>query len=258
MKLQTQFLGRQLAFFPLLRRAWICGSQSTATRESLGTVSLSSSNRLPANTAPMSVNPVTFPPGRGRLSTSPAATGSTPLKKTMGIVLVAFLATRASLIPGRDQYVNFETEQLISEAGEPVELVISESILERLCSCPQHSRDHEVCAVLSLARRLKWDGFRAIQSYVPLPAAARQLSTTQPRAWQSAPTKKSFVLTVFISRLSPHGSCLSNNFIRPYQYIRRNRQPNLFGGFSLITNSIFVGCSTGRSAGLVPFKILST
>lgn len=34
--------------------------------------------------------------------------------------------------------------------------------------------------------------------------------------------------------------------------------PSAFAVFKLITNSILVGCSTGRSAGLAPFKILST
>ena len=48
----------------------------------------------------------------------------------MGIVLVAFLAARASAVAGRDDYVNFETDQLISQGGEPVELIISVSILE--------------------------------------------------------------------------------------------------------------------------------
>jgi hypothetical protein len=35
-------------------------------------------------------------------------------------------------------------------------------------------------------------------------------------------------------------------------------RPSCFAVFRLITNSNFVGCSTGRSAGLRPFKILST
>ena len=48
----------------------------------------------------------------------------------MGIVLVAFLAARASFVDGRDEHVNFETDQLISQGGEPVELIISVSILE--------------------------------------------------------------------------------------------------------------------------------
>ena len=35
-------------------------------------------------------------------------------------------------------------------------------------------------------------------------------------------------------------------------------RPSAFAVLMLITNSNFVGCSTGRSAGLAPFKILST
>src|SRR5262245_57011535 len=35
-------------------------------------------------------------------------------------------------------------------------------------------------------------------------------------------------------------------------------RPICFAAFRLITNSNFVGCSTGKSAGLAPFKILST
>ena len=35
-------------------------------------------------------------------------------------------------------------------------------------------------------------------------------------------------------------------------------RPSALAVFMLITNSNFVGCSTGRSAGLVPLRILST
>src|SRR6266850_4940111 len=35
-------------------------------------------------------------------------------------------------------------------------------------------------------------------------------------------------------------------------------KPICFAALRLITNSNFVGCSTGRSAGLAPFRILST
>ena len=35
-------------------------------------------------------------------------------------------------------------------------------------------------------------------------------------------------------------------------------RPSVLAVFKLITNSNFVGCSTGRSAGFAPFKILST
>jgi len=91
---------------------------------------LSNSSRLPANTDVMLVNPVMFPPGRAMLSTSPDATGSDPLKNTIGIVLVAFLATRVSFRGDREEHVNFETDRLLSDGGEPVGFVFCVSILQ--------------------------------------------------------------------------------------------------------------------------------
>ena len=45
--------------------------------------------------------PVTLPPGRLRAATNPAATGSVPIAKMMGIVaVVAFAATAAAVLPG--------------------------------------------------------------------------------------------------------------------------------------------------------------
>jgi hypothetical protein len=45
------------------------------------------------------LNPVAFPPGRARLSTRPAATGSPTMAMTMGIVRVAFLSVLAGGVP---------------------------------------------------------------------------------------------------------------------------------------------------------------
>src|SRR6516165_7596104 len=42
--------------------------------------------------------PVTFPPGLARLSTRPSSTGSSPTKKTIGIVTVAALAACADTL----------------------------------------------------------------------------------------------------------------------------------------------------------------
>ena len=41
-------------------------------------------------------NPVTLPPGRAILVTSPTSTGSLPVVKTIGIVVVAFFAASAA------------------------------------------------------------------------------------------------------------------------------------------------------------------
>ncbi len=48
----------------------------------------------------------------------------------MGIVLVAFFAARAAGDRALTMHVNFETDQLIGQSREPVELIISVSILE--------------------------------------------------------------------------------------------------------------------------------
>jgi hypothetical protein len=47
-------------------------------------------------TSTLIVRPVTFPPGRARLATSPVRTGSSDAIITTGIVVVAFLAARAA------------------------------------------------------------------------------------------------------------------------------------------------------------------
>ena len=59
------------------------------TRASLGTASLSISSLLVFSSTAKPDSPVTLPPGRARLVTKPAPTGSTAFVITMGMVLVA-------------------------------------------------------------------------------------------------------------------------------------------------------------------------
>src|SRR5215471_18382791 len=42
-----------------------------------------------------------------------------------------------------------------------------------------------------------------------------------------------FSIHFFLSRLTPHRLCLSNDFIRPRQYVRRNGEANLMRGFQI-------------------------
>jgi hypothetical protein len=57
-------------------------SRMTATRFTLGAISLSSSSHFPAIPNSYMVNPVALPPGRARLATKPAPTGSEPGQRT--------------------------------------------------------------------------------------------------------------------------------------------------------------------------------
>ncbi len=63
--------------------------------------------------------------------------------------------------------------------------------------------------------------------------------------------------------LMPVASCLLPFLHRMILFARANTsggivKPSVFAVFRLITNSNFVGCSTGKSAGLAPLRILST
>jgi hypothetical protein len=66
----------------------------------LGTTSCSSSSRFDATTVFKDVMPVTLPPGRLKLATRPTAMGSTPVLKTIGMVVVAALAASAEAVSG--------------------------------------------------------------------------------------------------------------------------------------------------------------
>ena len=75
------------------------GGRRSPTRASLGTASLSISSLLVFSSTAKLESPVTLPPGRARLATKPAPTGSAPLAITMGIVGVAFFAANAGGVP---------------------------------------------------------------------------------------------------------------------------------------------------------------
>jgi hypothetical protein len=86
------------------RRAAVCAScqndgvvgllslPSTAMRVIPGTACLNTSPRLPPSSVPKSVVPVMLPPGRARLVTMPARSGSSTGAITIGIVVVARFA----------------------------------------------------------------------------------------------------------------------------------------------------------------------
>src|SRR5262249_59566770 len=77
-------------------RFGLVGFTTTPIAVELGTISCSSSNCFATRRGEKLLTPVTFPPGRLRLVTSPSSTGSGPASNTIGIVVVAALAPTAS------------------------------------------------------------------------------------------------------------------------------------------------------------------
>ncbi len=76
----------------MLEEAVKFGFARTATRDAAGTASFNRLRRLALSSGLFSVTPVTFPPGRVRVATRPTANGSETAAKTIGMVVVAFLA----------------------------------------------------------------------------------------------------------------------------------------------------------------------
>src|SRR5579863_177065 len=70
-----------------------------ATRAISGTIFSINSSRFPLRSGDMRLSPVTLPPGRARLLTSPVPSGSPADVMTMGIVAVACLAASGASVP---------------------------------------------------------------------------------------------------------------------------------------------------------------
>src|SRR6516164_4602335 len=67
-----------------------------SARFALGTSSRIIPNRFAPSVLTINVTPVTLPPGRLRLETRPRSTGSAPVAKTIGMVVVAALLASAA------------------------------------------------------------------------------------------------------------------------------------------------------------------
>ena len=98
------------------------GFTSMAIVVALGTSWRSSSSRFAPNTPPKKLTPVTLPPGRLRLATRPCLTGSPPVAKTIGTVVVAALAASAEMVFA-DDHGHRPANQFGHQRRQPVMLI---------------------------------------------------------------------------------------------------------------------------------------
>src|SRR5262249_58076798 len=99
MELEPEGARRVCSSVDCVSAAGVSGLTSAARMFVVGTSSCSSSSRFDPNSTPNTVTPVRLPPGRLRLVTSPTSTGSNPMIKTIGIVVVAAFAAGAEGLP---------------------------------------------------------------------------------------------------------------------------------------------------------------
>ena len=80
---------------------------------------------------PNVVTPVRLPPGRFRLATSPSATGSTAVTKTIGMVLVAAFAANAPGLTGLGDHGDLPADQIGRQRRQPIVLLLRPAIFDR-------------------------------------------------------------------------------------------------------------------------------
>ena len=73
---------------------------------------------------------MTLPPGRARLATKPAPTGSPAFAITMGMVVVAFFAANAGGVPCDHDQINLKTNQVRRKLRQALRLLLGKSVLD--------------------------------------------------------------------------------------------------------------------------------
>ena len=100
------------------------------TRASLGAASLRISNLLVFSSDAKLDSPVTLPPGRARLETKPARTGSPAFVITMGMFVVAFLAADVAGVPEVTIRSTLSRTKSDASSGKRSSFSLCESILD--------------------------------------------------------------------------------------------------------------------------------
>src|SRR5262249_20695865 len=132
----------------------LIGLTITATRTIVGTNSRRSSSRFAVNSPLTRLTPVRLPPGWARLATRPVRTGSSEMRNTMGMLVVAPFAGRAA---GGFTAITATRRRTKSAAssGSRSKLVLGPAvhnrdvlsfdkagILQATVKCPQAVREH--------------------------------------------------------------------------------------------------------------------
>src|SRR5215469_2273004 len=149
--------------------------------------------------------------------------------------------------PSRDDHVNLDPEQFLREAGESLWPTVSRAILhdevlslrisellEPLPECRQISGVR--CGRYHFQQTDTIDFPRLLR-----PSGKRRSEQTADKVGNERATGDHWITSS--ARVSSDGGIV---------------RPRALAVLRLITSSNFVGCSTGRSAGLAPFSILST
>src|SRR5262249_5183316 len=200
---------------------------STPTRASLGTASLSTSSLLVIRSNDKVETPVMLPPGRARLATRPNATGSPARVITMGMVVVAFFAANATPIPETtmrstlrrtNSAARSDMRSGFCSANRYSVVMFFPSIQPSLLSSCRNTSTSSVLLEAVLESR------KPMQVIFPV-CCARAKEALNSRA---AATRQVIIFVFIVS-----AARLSDHLVRPCKHVGWNRHADLFGGLKV-------------------------
>ena len=218
------------------------GRPARRSARSCGASSRRSSSRFAPSVALTKVTPVMLPPGRARLATRPALTGSSPVMKTIGIVVVAALAASAptALNAAITARLAGRPARPRAPAADPADCRPSGTRSRRcgrrrsrLRSAPAGTRRRgpRVRAVLALRKPITGIAGCCARAASGQAAAAPPSSVMNSRRLIRSPRRRGRAASAARSR------------------------PSALAVLRLMTSSTLVDCMTGRSAGFSPLRI---
>src|SRR5215472_1506448 len=204
---------------------------------------VSSSSHLPTNSGVKLDNPVTLPPGRARLMTSPSVTGSPTVGKTMGMRPVACLAARAASVPEATMTSTLSATSSAATAGSRSNFPSASRYSITTFRFSTH-QDHAVPDGRPLpggARRRGWGARSLFEGRSQLTAPRRRAARRGGRRPKC--------------RGTPAASLL-DHLIRPQEERLRDRQSEGLGGLEVDDELELGGLLYREVAGLRPLQNL--
>ncbi len=220
------------------------GFTSRAITPAWGTSSESSSSRLGISSTARMLTPVRLPPGRARLATRPAPTGSAPMTKTIGIVEVALFAASAEGDAARRDHVDLAADEIGGQCGQPIIVALRPAVFDR------HVLSLDIAGFAqSLVER----------GHIRCSRAGRAGA-------EEADHRHRLLLRAQGARRRHRAAQQEHQLAAPHSMTSSARaridcgtvRPSALAVLRLTTSSNVVGCSTGRSAGLAPLRIFPT
>ena len=223
----------------------------TNTRLTPGAISLSTPSHFPPMEASKLVNPVTFPPGRAKLSMKPLSTGSATLTKTIGIAEVIWRSAANSRVALDQDDIRCQRNQLFGERRQPFNISSAPPKIDANVAARGPAQPFKPLLKRHQARRSFRIAFGACTDDADAVDFSRLLRARceRPRARRRRATKSRDELAP-----SHHSITSSARADSPGD----TSMPSIFAVFKLITNSNLVGCITGRSLGLAPLRMRAT